>query len=53
MLGYVREWVDDGYAADSYANAVQDDPVGSAEGFSKVRRGGSCYCPANTVSPMK
>ena len=51
MLGNVWEWVGDWYAADSYADAAQHDPAGPAEGFSKVRRGGSYHCPVHLLRP--
>jgi len=51
MLGNVWEWVSDWYAADSYAKAVAADPGGPAEGFSKVRRGGSYHCPVHLLRP--
>ena len=50
-LGNVWEWVADWYAADSYTGAVLNNPAGPAEGFSKVRRGGSYHCPLHLLRP--
>ena len=51
LLGNVWEWVDDWYAADSYTQASATDPRGPAEGFAKVRRGGSYHCPVHLLRP--
>jgi formylglycine-generating enzyme required for sulfatase activity len=54
MLGNTWEWVDDWYAADSYAQAAaadSDGPGGPAEGYAKVRRGGSYHCPIHLLRP--
>ncbi|MDH3971689.1 MAG: SUMF1/EgtB/PvdO family nonheme iron enzyme, partial [Gammaproteobacteria bacterium] len=50
MPGNVRERVDDRYGANSYARLAAD-PLGPAKGFSRVRRGGSCYCPLHLLRP--
>ena len=51
MLGNVWEWVDDWYARDTYATSKADDPAGPADGFAKVRRGGSYHCPIHLLRP--
>lgn len=51
MLGNVWEWVEDGYAADTYSKAKNIDPTGPADAASKVRRGGSYHCPLHLTRP--
>jgi len=51
MLGNVWEWVEDGYAADTYTKAKRIDPTGPANAGSKVRRGGSYHCPLHFTRP--
>ena len=51
MLGNTWEWVADWYADDSYAQATAADPAGPAEGYAKVRRGGSYHCPIHLLRP--
>ena len=51
MLGNVWEWVDDWYAADTYATEKRINPVGPPDGQSKVRRGGSFHCPLHLTRP--
>ena len=51
MLGNAWEWVDDWYAAESYAQAAVSEPAVPAGGFDKVRRGGSCHCPVHLLCP--
>ena len=40
MAGNVQEWVDDWYQSDYYAESPYENPTGSANGTSKVFRGG-------------
>ena len=46
MLGNVREWCGDWYAADFYTHSPQVDPVGPASGSYRVTRGGGWGDPA-------
>jgi formylglycine-generating enzyme required for sulfatase activity len=51
MMGNAWEWVADWYAADTYTKDQRSDPMGPAEGRSKVRRGGSYHCPLHLTRP--
>jgi eukaryotic-like serine/threonine-protein kinase len=47
MAGNVWEWVNDWYAADTYATSPGATPLGPVSGSDKVLRGGSWYDRAN------
>ena len=51
MLGNVWEWVNDRYHPDTYTKATRTDPMGPAQGGSRVRRGGSYHCPLFQTRP--
>ncbi|TCK18721.1 formylglycine-generating enzyme required for sulfatase activity [Thiogranum longum] len=51
MLGNVWEWVEDGYARDTYRKAKRVDPTGPVNAAAKVRRGGSYHCPLHLIRP--
>ena len=50
LQGDVGERIEDGYAADSYANAMQDDPVGQQRVF-KESAGVILSLPGTLVTP--
>ena len=51
-VGNAWQWVDDWYAADTYAKdeAGVTDPHGAASGWAKVARGGSWWCSRHACS---
>jgi sulfatase modifying factor 1 len=50
MSGNAREWVQDWYDPDYYANALATNPQGPDKGIVRVIRGGSWHSPASDVT---
>ncbi len=50
MSGNVREWVQDWYEADYYANAPDKNPRGPDKGIVRVIRGGSWHSPITDIT---
>lgn len=51
MPGNAWEWVEDGYAGDTYSKTKHIDPTGPVNADAKVRRGGSYHCPLHLIRP--
>ena len=50
MSGNAREWVQDWYAPDYYANAPDKNPQGPDKGIVRVIRGGSWHSPQSDIT---